>query len=74
MTNSMHGGRSGWLMREKWYVLEDNEIGGWAVANADVGFTSNLNYTNDDRSVAGFVSKEHAEHIVQLHNEWLEGQ
>lgn len=73
MTNSMHGGRAGWIMREPWHVLVNDEVGGWAVANADVGHTSYLNLTNDQRIVAECYSEEHAIHIAEMHNEWLKG-
>lgn len=73
MTNSMHGGRADWLMREKWFVAVNDEIGGWAVTNSPVGYTSYLNYTNDDRIIADCFSEEHAIHITEMHNKWLEG-
>jgi hypothetical protein len=49
-----------------WRAAEDDEIGGWCVVVHRPGTPATGN-----PSLADFVSKQHAEHIAELHNEWL---
>jgi hypothetical protein len=55
----------------KWYAAVDDVVGGWAVAPVNEPVSAFLGY-GDGRAVAdGFFEKEHADHVVELHNDWL---
>lgn len=54
-----------------WYVVVDDLVGGWAITTADTP-TSQINPWNGEFEVGVFMLKEAAEHIVKLHNDWLE--
>ena len=57
------------LLDTEWFVVENDEIGGWAVATVDASRTSEI-----DRRLPGVyvvaevISLDVAEHIVYLHN------
>lgn len=51
----------------RWYCVVNDEIGGWSIATADK-LTTQLDRQAGEVEVATFVSKEAAEHIVELHN------
>lgn len=57
------------LMHNYWYVVEDDCIGGYAIATANVP-TSQLNLYEGTFEVANFVFKDVAENMVKLHNAW----
>lgn len=50
----------------KWYVRENDLIGGWCVMPLDEPPSYGV------AEVADFLTKECADHIAELHNEWLE--
>ncbi len=55
----------------KWYAVVDDVVGGWAVATVNLP-VSRFMGNGFGRTVAdGFWEKEHADHVVELHNEWL---
>lgn len=51
----------------KWYVRENDLIGGHCIMPVNQPPSVGI------PEIADFTSKEHAEHIVELHNTWLEG-
>lgn len=57
----------GFFLEQKWFVVKDDEVGGYAIANADKP-TSHLDRFEHERTLAHFVWKEHAEYMVNLHN------
>jgi hypothetical protein len=50
----------------RWYAVEDDTIGGWCVMRS-VQPPSQGGY-----QIANFISQEIAEHIANVHNQWLE--
>lgn len=56
----------------RWYVIENDLIGGWSIGTEDRP-VSQYNYPGDYRVVADVLSKELGQHIVDVHNTWLEG-
>jgi hypothetical protein len=50
-----------------WRADEDDEIGGWCVVINRPGTPARGN-----PSLGNFMHREHAEHIAELHNEWLD--
>lgn len=50
-----------------WRTEVDDEIGGWCVVVNRVGTPATGN-----PSVAAFIHEEHARHIAELHNAWLD--
>lgn len=55
-----------------WYVVVDDVVGGWAVATVDEPVSAFLGIRREGRAVAdGFWDKDHADHVVELHNDWL---
>lgn len=56
------------LWRRPWYVVPDDEIGGWAIATADLP-TSQLNLSNrGERVIADAIWEDHARWLVEAHN------
>ena len=53
----------------RWYVAEDDLIGGWLIANVDKP-ASLINPYAGDFEISTFVKKTMAEHIIKLHNDW----
>jgi hypothetical protein len=52
-------------VRSEWFVQPNDLIGGYSIMPEDRPPSSGA------PEIACFVSREHAEHIVELHNEWL---
>lgn len=52
-----------------WYVTANDTIGGWIIANVNKP-ESQLDHYASEFEIACFMSKEVAEHIVNLHNTW----
>lgn len=50
-----------------WRTEQNDEIGGWCVVVNRQGTPATGN-----PSVASFVHEQHARHIAELHNEWLD--
>jgi hypothetical protein len=50
----------------RWYVRENDLIGGWCIMPIDEPPSYGIS------EVADFMSRECAEHIVKLHNAWLD--
>lgn len=62
-----------WELTENyWYVVEDDMIGGHAIANTNVKYVSELDFNADEFEVCTMVFKGVAEHIVQKHNYQLQ--
>jgi hypothetical protein len=59
-------------MRSRWYAVEDDTIGGWACATADVPVSAVDTRARDVAVVAHFLDRATAAHIADLHNGWLE--
>jgi hypothetical protein len=55
----------------KWYAVADDVVGGWAVATVNEPVSSFLGYGTGRALFEGFFDKDHADHVVELHNEWL---
>lgn len=56
------------LLEQRWYVLVDDLIGGYSIANVDKGRTSALDWRQGDSELGNFISEEVAVHIVKQHN------
>lgn len=50
----------------RWYVKENDVIGGWCVMPIDEPPSWGIS------AVANFISKDCAQHVTNLHNEWRE--
>lgn len=59
------------LRRQPWYLVADDEVGGYALANRDVP-TSQLDLDRGDRLVADVVHRDLGEHVAALHAAWLD--
>lgn len=60
-------------LNTKWYVVVDDLVGGWAITNVDRPM-SDRSYCRPytGRAIAdGFWDRDHAQHVVDLHNTWL---
>ncbi len=55
-------------IRHRWYAMPNDLIGGYCVMPVDEYPSQGV------PEVADFTSRELAEHIANLHNEWLERQ
>lgn len=55
----------------KWYVVDDDVTGGWAVATVNEPVSQFLGYGYGRAVADGFFDRDHAEHVVELHNDWL---
>lgn len=58
----------GEFMQMRWYPQVNDLIGGWCVMPVDEPPSKGL------PEVADFLSREAAEHIALLHNQWLEAR
>jgi hypothetical protein len=58
----MTGGDREAILTARWYVQPDDEIGGWCVMPVDEPPSAG------HPKVADFLSREMAEHVVELHN------
>ena len=56
--------KTGYLDRE-WFARENDIIGGWCVMPVDESPSLGV------MEVADFTTRELAEHIAAIHNEWL---
>lgn len=56
---------------QEWFVVQNDLVGGWAVANAALPL-SQLEYSKGQTGIADFLSRVAANHIVRLHNLSLE--
>jgi hypothetical protein len=59
------------VMDARWYAMLDDMIGGWCVMNADKS-PSESNFVSGEWQVVRFTSKGIAQHIANLHNDWLD--
>jgi len=59
------------FLKQKWYVVEDDIISGYAVANVDKPL-SELRYKNGEYHYIECRTKEVAEYIVEFHNKYYE--
>lgn len=55
------------LLVQPWYPREDDMIGGWCVMPIDEPPSQGT------PAVASFIDQKTAEHIAELHNNWLKG-
>lgn len=62
------------LWRRPWYLVPDDEVGGWAIATADRPTSMIDPTTTRDRVLAWVVWEEHGRWLVDQHNlTWDEG-
>lgn len=54
------------LLAAKWYVQENDLIGGWCAMTSDDPPSEQKGFP-----VADFLTEEIAKHIVSVHNNWL---
>lgn len=54
----------------KWYVIVDDLVGGFSISHINTP-ASQQDHRIGEGSIADFMSKEIAEHIVVLHNNWF---
>jgi hypothetical protein len=57
------------LLETRWYAVDNDLIGGYAVATVDKP-ESEHNVYEADYTVGTFMTKRCAEHIADLHNQW----
>jgi hypothetical protein len=57
------------LLECRWYPVEDNMIGGYAVCTVDKP-TGDIDYYNNEFEVAYCTTQAVAEHVADLHNNW----
>lgn len=57
------------MLETKWYVKPNDLIGGWCIIDVDSSPGESSRY-----EIATFISKESADHIAELHNDYLEGR
>lgn len=62
------------VLKQYWHVVQNDEIGGWAVTNFDVEFTSQLDHRLGHVIVADLANEEVGKSIVQQHNDDLRSQ
>lgn len=55
------------FLEQKWYVVLDDLVGGWAVANVDKPLSAH-NYEKGERHWIECFTKELAEYLVEFHN------
>lgn len=58
------------LLRQRWYVVIDDEVGGWAITNVDKP-VSEVDLDADERVLADFVHEPIGRYVVDLHNRAL---
>lgn len=58
------------FMGQRWYVNADNLLGGWMIANVDKPASEIVGA--EEFYICDAITKEVAEHIVELHNHALE--
>lgn len=56
------------LLHQRWYILIDDLVGGWSVANVDKGRVSEPDWAQGEVTVADLISEEIAHYIVKRHN------
>lgn len=59
------------LRTQRWYLVADDEVGGYALANRDAP-TSQLDLDRGDRLVADVVHADLGRYLVALHDAYLE--
>lgn len=59
------------LLGVPWFVVDDDELGGWALSNVDLP-ASQQDVNLGHRQLAWFVHREHAELVTTWHNDLLE--
>jgi hypothetical protein len=59
------------VLGEKWFVVVNDLVGGWSIANVDKPLSEMNFHSGGEREVGDFWSKEIAEHIVKMHNIYL---
>lgn len=55
-------------LEQRWFILKDDIVGGWAIANVDKHLVSALDWKQGDTTVGEFISLEVAQHIASRHN------
>lgn len=58
----------GHIEGQQWFVVENDYIGGWAIANTPKR-TSELDHREYEFPIADCLTYLTAEHVVRLHNE-----
>jgi hypothetical protein len=56
------------FMEIPWYAVENDLIGGWCIMPIDAPPSSGI------PDIGDFLTQEIAQHVVDLHNEWLENR
>lgn len=60
------------FLEQRWYVLVDDLVGGYAIANVDKKRVSALDWRQSESTIGEFISEELATYIVKMHNHWLD--
>lgn len=58
------------LLDVPWFVVDDDEVGGWALSNVDLP-ASRQDVNLGHRQLAWFVHREHAELVARWHHAHL---
>lgn len=56
------------ILDQRWYIVIDDQVGGYAIANVDKDYTSELDWTQGDTTIGEFISEEVALFIVKQQN------
>lgn len=56
------------ILDQRWYIVIDDQVGGYAIANVDKDYTSELDWTQGDTTIGEFISEEVALLIVKQQN------
>lgn len=61
------------FLRQRWYVVVNDLIGGWAISNVDKpAHALRFPPHGQDYMIADMLTRESAEHVRDLHNAWLD--
>jgi hypothetical protein len=56
------------FLEQRWYVLVDDLVGGYAIANVDKKRVSALDWRQSEITIGEFFSEELATYVVKMHN------
>lgn len=59
------------VLEQRWYSVVDDTIGGYAVANVNKPSSEIDTRGQVEREIMWGVLKTVADHVVELHNDWL---
>lgn len=60
------------VLMSDWFVVDNDVIGGWAITTERTRFLSDAQAAGA-LFVAEFITEDVAQHVCDVHNEWLNG-